>query len=88
MTKKKFLSLCCIVNSLFIVVQIYKHAQSVHYAYKKQQKELSLEQGKEALAMLQQKLCALQDSAAIKEFAQTKLGMKLIKLHTIKRLNL
>jgi hypothetical protein len=88
MTKKQCIIACTTSNLLFIVAQIYKHTQFVHYTYQKQQAEHALAMHEETIKALTQQLYALKDRIAIKEFAQTQLSMKPIALHQIKRLSL
>jgi cell division protein FtsB len=70
----------------FIFLQIHKHMRCIKLSFEKQKNEKLLAQLEKEKQELHNQLYALQNRAAIKEFAQEKLHLKTVSIDQIKRL--
>lgn len=87
MKKTIFFTLFICLQIFFIFWHIYQESNYIQLSYQNQKQEQKIKELKTKKEKLTQKLLAHQDPMQIKEFAQTKLAMKKVKLDQIRAFN-
>jgi len=88
MKRSLFISTFIGVHLFFAFFQVHKHSNLIKLSYQKQKHELTRENLIQKKRDLTQQLYALQDRAAIKEFAQQELKMEKVSINQVKKLSL
>lgn len=86
MKRSSFILTALGVNLFLVFFLIYKNSRIVALTFQKQQQERTKLALLKEQERLQQKLCVVQNKAAIKQFAQNELKMEKVSAQSIKSL--
>jgi len=86
MKRSTFIILFVIINVLLIMLQIYKHSQSIKLSYIKQRHEQEYQNLLQKKQGLLQQLYALKSPSTVKKKVTQELGMQELTFNNIKKI--